>query len=230
MTPVLQLTGIRKSYQSLRPLRLDSLILAHGERVAISGVDAGAAQVLVNLVTGASLPDEGEVLVLGERTSAIAGGDEWLEWLDRFGILSPRGVFLEGATIEQNLAIPFGLEIDPVPPDVAQKVASLARECGILDLSGVSGEAPGEIRARMHLARAVALEPKLLVLEHPTADVPEGARRSFADDIVSVTEARRLTTLIITQDDEFAKRVAQRALRLEPATGALKPVKRGWFR
>ena len=72
--------------------------------MAVSGFDAGAAEVLVNLVTGASLPDEGEVRVLGQLTADIAGGDEWLASLDRFGIVSPRGVLLEGATIEQNLA------------------------------------------------------------------------------------------------------------------------------
>jgi hypothetical protein len=45
-----------------------------------------------------------------------------------------------------------------------------------------------------------------------------------------VADARTFATLVITTDDEFAKRAAHRALRLEPATGALKPIKRGWFR
>ena len=45
-----------------------------------------------------------------------------------------------------------------------------------------------------------------------------------------MTNSRQLATLVITNDDEFAKRAAHRALRLEPATGALKPIKKGWFR
>jgi ABC-type transporter Mla maintaining outer membrane lipid asymmetry ATPase subunit MlaF len=241
VTPVLQLNGIHKRYQGLRPLRLQELTIAEGERVAVSGFDAGAAEVLVNLVTGASLPDQGEVRVLGQLTADIAGGDEWLASLDRFGIVSPRGVLLEAATVEQNLAMPLTLQIDPVPPDVAVRVAALARECGIEGevgagndqpgwLKHVTGEAPAHIRARMHLARAVALAPALLVLEHPGADLPADARGAFADRIASVTDARAIATLVITTDDEFAKRAAHRALRLEPATGALKPIKRGWFR
>ena len=107
MTPVLQITGVEKRYQSLRPLRIQELTIAAAERVAVSGFDAGAAEVLVNLVTGASLPDRGEVRVLGHRTADIVGGDEWLASLDRFGIVSPRGVLLEAATIEQNLAMPL---------------------------------------------------------------------------------------------------------------------------
>jgi ABC-type lipoprotein export system ATPase subunit len=227
---VVEITALQKSYQSLRPLRLQALTISERERVALTGLDAGAAEVLVNLVTAASLPDQGEVSVLGRRTAEITSSDEWLVSLDRFGIVSPRGVLLEPSTVEQNLAMPFGLRIDPVPPDVAEKVARLARECGIADVTAVAGTVGPEIRVRVHLARAIALEPALLILEHPTADVPEAARRSLADDVAAMAEARGLAALVITQDADFALRVAHRALRLEPATGALKPVKRGWFR
>ncbi len=131
VTPVLQISGVHKRYQSLRPLRVQELTIAAGERVAVSGFDAGAAEVLVNLVTGASLPDEGEVRVLGQSTADIAGGDEWLASLDRFGIVSPRGVLLEGATLEQNLAMPLTLQIDPVPPDDRGARRGAGAECGI---------------------------------------------------------------------------------------------------
>ena len=238
MTPVLHISGVHKRYQSLRPLRVQELTLGPGERVAVSGFDAGAAEVLVNLVTGASVPDEGEVRVLGQRTADIAGGDEWLASLDRFGIVSPRGVLLEGATLEQNLAMPMTLQIDPVPPAIAQKVVELARQCGIVAgeadvrvaLQAVTGQAAAEIRARVHFARAIALEPALLILEHPGAELTADERRAFAETIAEVTNGKQVATLVITNDDEFAKRAAHRALRLEPATGALKPIKKGWFR
>lgn len=230
--PVLHIVGVEKNYHSLRPLRVQDLTIAPGERVALSGIDAGAGEVLVNLVTGASLPDRGDVRVLGHRTGDITAGEEWLASLDRFGIMSPRAVLLEASTVEQNLAMPFTLEIDPVPPDMAATVATLARECGIGEewLHRVTGEVPPDVRARVHLARAIAHGPALLILEHPTATLTDAARLELVDRIVSVTEARRLATLVITQDDEVARRIANRALRLEPATGAVKPVKRGWFR
>ena len=238
MTPVLQISGVHRRYQSLRPLRVQELTIGPGERVAVSGFDAGAAEVLVNLVTGASVPDEGEVRVLGQRTADIAGGDEWLASLDRFGIVSPRGVLLEGATLEQNLAMPMTLQIDPVPPAIAEKVVEFARQCGIVtgdmdvraSLQVVTGEASASIRARVHFARAIALAPALLILEHPGAELTADERRAFADTIAEVTNSRQVATLVITNDDDFAKRAAHRALRLEPATGALKPIKKGWFR
>ena len=236
MTPVLQITGVQKRYQGLRPLRIQELTIAAAERVAVSGFDAGAAEVLVNLVTGASLPDQGEVRVLGQRTADIVGGDEWLASLDRFGIVSPRGVLVDPFTIQQNLAMPLTLEIEPVPPDIAARVVEMARECGILELTAGedglqrnTGEAAPAIRARVHLARAIALRPALLVLEHPGADLAADERLALAECIARVAEFGGVAALVITKDDDFAKRAAHRALRLEAATGALKPIKRGWF-
>src|SRR5215207_806252 len=129
--PILRLKGIRKQYSGLRPLRVQALSIDAGERVALSGLDAGAAEVFVNLVTGASVPDEGTVEVCGRATHSIADGEEWLSWLDRFGIVSPRAVLLDGASLEQNLAMPLTLQIEPIGPDTASRVAELADEVGI---------------------------------------------------------------------------------------------------
>ena len=232
---VLEISGVTKAYAGLRPLRIRSLRMAAGERVAIVGLDAAAAEVLVNLVTGAGLPDAGVVRVLGQPTAEIPDGDAWLSTLDRFGIVSERAVMLEGATLAQNLAMPFTLEIEPVPPDVRERVEALARECGIAGeragwLDRPAGEAPPEVRLRGHLARGVALEPSLLLLEHPTASIPEPARAALADDIVRVTDARRLAALVMTQDQPFAARVAHRTLTLNGATGELAPLRtRRWL-
>jgi ABC-type sulfate/molybdate transport systems ATPase subunit len=232
--PVLSITGVEKRYAGLRPLRIESLAVSPGERVALLGIDQGAAEVLVNLVTGAGVPDRGSVHVLGRATSDIQDGDEWLASLDAFGIVSERAVLLEGATLAQNLAMPFTLQIDPVPPAIAGQVRELAAACGLggddAALARLAGDVPPDVRARAHLARAVALAPTLLVLEHPTALVPEAGRMALADDVARVCDARGLSALVITQDQAFAQRVAHRTLRLQPGTGQLTPVRRGWFR
>ena len=230
--PVLEITNAVKKYHALRPLRVRQLSVQRGERVAIAGLDAGAAELLVNLVTGASVPDEGEIRVMGQSTAAIAGADEWLASLDRFGIVSERAVMLEGSTLEQNLAMPFTLEIDPIPADVRARVEALAAECGIDPpwLEQPAAQVPAEVRGRAHLARAVALGPSLLLVEHPTARIAERARTAFARDVARVSEARRLTALILTQDQEFASVAAHRTLTLNPATGELTALRRRWWR
>jgi phospholipid/cholesterol/gamma-HCH transport system ATP-binding protein len=230
--PALDIRAVTKSYGALRPLRVSSLTIASGERVSIGGIDAGTAEVLVNLVTGASVPDAGDVRVFGRRTTDIADGDQWLDSLERFGIVSPRGVLLEGATLQQNLAMPFTLTIDPVPPDVAEQVRSVSSQCGIDPdrwLGVTAGELPAHIRVRAHLARALALNPDFVVIEHPTADVEPAARPGLAADLSRACAERGVTMLVLTNDDEFAKAVAPRNLKLHGATGELKRVGRGWL-
>ena len=233
MTLALEVSGVRKNYAGLRPLRMNDLQVAPGERVAISGLDAAAAELFINLVTGGALPDEGTIRVFGQPTSEIVDGDAWIVSLERFGIVSPRAVLLEEATVEQNLAMPFTLQIDPVPADVAERIRGLATEAGITpeQLRVQAATLQGAARARIHLARAAALGPTLLVLEHPTADVPENERRAFAADAARVAEARQLAAVAVTMDLEFAEVFAHRPLALDAATGALKPwkKKRGWF-
>jgi ABC-type transporter Mla maintaining outer membrane lipid asymmetry ATPase subunit MlaF len=230
--PALELAGVTKRYAALRPLRIASLVVAPGERVAVSGIDAAAAELLVNLVTGASLPDEGDVRIFGRRTADIPDGDEWLSSLDRFGIVSERGVLLEGSTVMQNLALPFTLEIDPIPEPTVRQVTTLAGECGIAAewLDQQAGEVPPAVRARIHLSRALALGPELLVLEHPTAAIPQPERAPFGAVVARVCEARRLTALAITFDTAFAAAAAHRTLTLQPATGQLVAARRSWWR
>lgn len=231
--PVIRIEALQKHYGALRPLRLQKLTIDAGERVALGGLDRPASEILVNLVTGATLPDEGSVHTFDRSTADIKDGDAWLASLDRFGIVSPRAVLLEGSTLQQNLALPFTLELDPVPPHHAAQVAALAAECGIDlgQLPRIAGELTAPIRVRTHLARALALNPQMLLIEHPTVDVDGVELEALARDFAAAIGGRASAALIMTQDVEFAARVAHRSLTLQPATGALLPwkAKRGWF-
>jgi predicted ABC-type transport system involved in lysophospholipase L1 biosynthesis ATPase subunit len=229
--PALELTGIVKDYRGLRPLRIASLSISRGERLALSGLDRPAAEALINLLTGAALPDEGEVRIFGRPTSSIANGDDWLASLDRFGIVTDRAVLLEGSTIAQNLALPFTLALDELAPDVRVKVETLARDVGLEPsaLEKRPAESAPDVSVRVHLARAIALGPAILLLEHPTASVPADAVAALADDVGRVARVRGLTTVAVTEDAAFARRMADRHLRVTGATGEVAPVRRFYF-
>jgi ABC-type transporter Mla maintaining outer membrane lipid asymmetry ATPase subunit MlaF len=231
-SPILEMRGVSKNYSGLRPLRIAELTVAAGERVTVGGIEAGAGELLVNLVTGASVPDSGEVRVFGQRTADIPDGDAWLDLLERFGIVSPRAVLLEGSTLLQNLAMPFTLEIEPVPAPIAQRVAELAGQCGLDParwLGARAGDLPADMRVLAHLARALALNPEFIVVEHPTADVAPAAREALARAVARACDGRPVAVLVLTNDEVFAKAVAPRNLKLDGATGQLKPLKKGWF-
>jgi len=221
--PIITVRGVTKHYGGLRPLRLASLTVAPGARLAITGIDAPAAEILVNLLTGATLPDEGEVCLFGRATAAVSDAGDWLATLDRIGMVSPRAMLIDELTLEQGIAMAFTLSLDPVPGAVARDVARLAGEAGLgpSDLPTRIADAPPLAKARCRLARALATSPAVLVLEHANALVPDDAA-GFGRDIAAVARARGMAVLALTADTSFAKAVADTAFALDAATGQLK--------
>jgi len=232
VTAVLELDGVSKDYRALRPLRIQRLSIAPGESVAVLGLDRMAAEVLVNLVTGAALPDAGVIRAFGRATSAIADADDWLATVDRFGIVSERAVLLEELSVVQNLAMPFSLEIEPPPDDVRQRAVALAGEVGLESAAErrvADLDAAGRLRVRV--GRALALDPALLLLEHASAGLPDGEAREAGRTIRAVAARRSAAVLAMAADEGFGRAVADRVLTLEPASGRLRePGFGSWFR
>jgi putative ABC transport system ATP-binding protein len=231
MPPALELASIRKQYQGLRPLRIRHLTVSEREVVALGGLDPAAAEVLTNLLTGATLPDEGSVRVLGEDTAAIADPDAWLASLDRFGIVSDRVTLVDGFTVCQNIAIALTLDLDPLTDEVAAHVAALAAEVGLEShaLGLAVGLASPSVRFRARIARAIATSPRILLAEHPTASIPRADVPAVASDFFRLARSRALTALITSADQDFIA-ASDRQLVLDPATGGFKSRGgRPWF-
>jgi predicted ABC-type transport system involved in lysophospholipase L1 biosynthesis ATPase subunit len=222
--PVLELAGIAKNYHGLRPLRLQRLAVHAGDRVALLGFDRTAAEVFVNLVIGASLPDAGSVTLFGRMTADIADSAEWLGLVDRVGMVSDRAVLLEPLSVVQNLALPFTLDIEPPPADVRQRAAGLAAAVGLdaaaWDRPVADLDAAGHVRVR--LGRALALDPAVLLVEHVSAGLDRAAARALAADIRRVAIERGTALVALTADEPFATAVAARVLRLDAASGRLR--------
>lgn len=223
--PLLAVSGLVKDYQALRPLRIRSLTLAAGDIVAVSGLDAVAAQTFVHLVTGATLPDAGEIALFGQDTRGITDGEAWLKSLDGVGMVTSRGIVVEMFTVLQNIALSYTLEVDPIDPEVLPKAAALAREAGLADeiFETPVGRTRPDTHMRIHLARALALGPRLLMAEHPSASLPREAVSAFGADLARLARSRGLALLALTADDELAKAIGGQRLELVAATGELRP-------
>jgi ABC-type transporter Mla maintaining outer membrane lipid asymmetry ATPase subunit MlaF len=228
---VVELRRVSKDYRSLRPLRVEQLTLRRGRSIALLGFDEAMAAVLTDLITGATVPDTGDVIVFGTPTAAISDGDAWLKLLDRLGLLSERSVLVDRFTAEQNLMLPITLDLEGAPEELRQRVRGLAAEVGLGadELQRPPGALPPLSRQRVRLARALALEPEVLLAEHPNAPLSADEAPVFAADLSRVIAARRLSSIVVTADPTFAAAVADEILTLQPATGVLKAVP-GWRR
>ena len=229
---LVRLRGVSKDYRSLRPLRIAELDLPAGRSIALLGLDQMMAEVFLDLITGAILPDSGEVFAFGKPTSSIGDPEAWLTTLDQFGLFTDRAVLVEQFTVEQNLALPLSVAVEDMSPDVRGRVAELAAEVGLAsELRRQAGVlAPGQ-RARIRLGRALALAPSVLVAEHPNATLSSEDASVLATDVSRIVAARGIASIVLTADHAFARAVAREVLVLEPATGALKPASswRRWF-
>ena len=228
---VLEFAGVSKNYGGLRPLRIAELRVPAGDRVAILGFDQPTAEVFVNLATGATLPEAGDVSIFGLPTRKIEDSADWLATVDRFGIVSERAVLLDALTVIQNLAMPFTLEIEPPPDAVRLRAEALAREVGLAEASWnrpVAELAPvGWLRVRF--GRAIALDPAILLLEHASARRAREDVAAVGAQLRAVATGRGIALVALAADATFATAVAERVVTLEPATGRLKPQRRGWF-
>jgi ABC-type lipoprotein export system ATPase subunit len=231
---LIEMSGVTKDYRGLRPLRVQRLELHEGESIALLGFDASMAEVLVNLITAAQLPDEGEVRVFGRSTRSITSVDEWVTELDRFGLISTRAVLVDQFTAEQNLALPLTLEIDNLPVGVRNEVSELATEVGLSpeELAVRTAALTPTAQLRLRIGRALALGPRVLLAEHPNAVLPDEDSSGFAADLARITQQRGMAALVMTADPTFARVAASRVLELQPATGALLEKRFGlrrWF-
>jgi predicted ABC-type transport system involved in lysophospholipase L1 biosynthesis ATPase subunit len=230
--PLIELRDVEKAYQALRPLRIARFSVARGQQYALSGFDAGAAEAFVHLVTGAMLPDRGDVRVAGRSTRDIATDVEWLSSLDKFGIVTERAVLVEPLSAEANLALPLTLAVEPLVESVRTVVHQLADEVGLPRerLAERAGSLTTSERIRLHLARALAPRPDLLLLEHATARLDSDASRAFGQTLRDVSTSRGLAWLALTADEAFAQAAGGIRLHLDAATGRLAPAGGFWRR
>jgi ABC-type transporter Mla maintaining outer membrane lipid asymmetry ATPase subunit MlaF len=228
---LLRLDAVVKAYGGLRPLRLQQLEIRAGEQVGLTGFDQTTAEDFANLVTGATLPEEGTVTVFNRSTADIVDSDDWLATVDRFGIISERVVLLDQFTPLQNIAMSLTLDVEPLEDTVRVEAERIAGEAGLnpaqwrLPIAGTTAA----IRHRVRLARALAGSPAVLLVEHPTAGLEPHEIAPFADDLRRVARARALAVVVLAAATAHVSPFARRVLTLNGATGELSERSKGFL-
>lgn len=222
---LLEIRGLVKAHQALRPLRLRDFTVEAGRMVSLTGMDAAAAEMLVHLVTGAALPDEGEVVLFGTSTREIPDAEAWLRALDGLSLVSHRAVLVDALSVLQNVAMPLTLDLEPIDAAFRPAVEALAREAGIAESVWTLplGQADPETTLRVRLARAVAPSPRLVIAEHPSAGLPRRAVARAARDLARVMQARGAALVTLTADAEWAAYTGGEQVDFVPGTGELRP-------
>lgn len=204
-TPHLELRNIYKTYDGqTRALAGVDLTIATGEIVSLLGPSGCGKSTLLRIIAGLELPDQGEVLLDGASLRGVPVHRR------HFGLMFQDFALFPHLSVAANIA--FGLRMAGQPgAAVARRVAAM------LDLVNLEGygdrsifELSGGERQRVALARSLAPEPALLMLDEPLGSLDRGLREELLEELRSILRATGVTAVYVTHDQDEALALSDR--------------------
>jgi NitT/TauT family transport system ATP-binding protein len=195
MAPKLAISGLGKSFADLQVLLGIDLAVERGEFIALVGPSGCGKTTFLRIVAGLERATAGEVLLDGR---AVRGPGT-----DR-GFVFQQDALYPWRSVLRNVC--FGLELQGVP-----KAQARARAQGMIELVGLSGfeshyphELSGGMRQRVNLARALAIEPAILLMDEPFAALDALTRETMQHELLRIAAAAATTVIFITHQIEEA--------------------------
>ena len=215
--PLLTLRGVSKSFGEgaarTEVLSDIDLSLAEGEFLAIVGFSGSGKSTLINLIAGLARPDTGEIL-LGGAPVAGPGPDR--------GVVFQGYALLPWLTVLQNVQ----LAVDAVCPKLSKRERQ-ARAVHFVEMVGLGAahwkyprELSGGMRQRVSVARGLAMDPRVLLLDEPLSALDALTRATLQSEIERIWAADRKTVVLITNDVDEAILLADRIIPLRPGPRA----------
>jgi sulfate/thiosulfate transport system ATP-binding protein len=181
-----------------------SVAIAGGSLTALLGPSGSGKSTLLRVIAGLEEPDEGNVLILGEHATGLPPQKRGV------GFVFQHYAAFKHLTVRENVA--FGLRIRKRPKaEIRERVDELLE---LVQLNGLAERYPGQLsggqRQRMALARALAVEPKVLLLDEPFGALDARVRKELRAWLRRLHEDVHVTTVLVTHDQEEAMDVADR--------------------
>lgn len=213
---IVEVEGIGKTYAGgVEALKNVNLAFPRGKLSTLLGPSGCGKTTLLKIIAGLIPHNAGELRVNGEK---IAGpGPERAFVFQDFALMP-------WATVLRNVA--FGLELRGVPR--AQREATARRYIAEVGLSGFEASHPnqlsGGMRQRVGLARALAVDADIILMDEPFSSVDEQTRRKFQEDLLDLLRHRRKTVIFVTHSIEEAAYLSDQIALLSPRPGTVSKI------
>ncbi|HVX86641.1 MAG TPA: ABC transporter ATP-binding protein [Phycisphaerae bacterium] len=210
----LRLVDVHKSFGSLVVLNGLNLDIRERESIVILGPSGTGKSVLLKHLVGLLKPDRGEVYFRDTRIDTLP--ERQLEPIrEHFGFLFQMGALFDSMSVFENVAFPMREHRNYPERDIRDRVA---QKLAMVGLDGTQGKMPGELsggmKKRVALARAIALDPDVVLYDEPTTGLDPIRADIINELILKLNEELHVTSVVVTHDMASAFKVGDRLVML----------------
>ena len=225
MTAIVEVNDVWKRFDSLEVLQGLSFEAFKAETLVVMGGSGSGKTVLLRHIAGLIQPDQGQIKVFGQNIEVLSE-EELLPFRRRMGFVFQGAALFDSLTIHENVAYPLRehmrLSEDEIQGRVVEALARVGLREDVLPL--LPSELSGGMRKRVGIARALMLEPEMMLYDEPTAGL-DPTNAHLVSDLISEVQARVCdTSIVVTHDLELTRAVATRvAVLIDGRFAALGP-------
>lgn len=199
-----------KSFGQQKVLDGIDLSVDHGKTIGVLGRSGTGKSVLLKLLVGLQQPDSGSIRIHGQEIAGLAM-EELNQVRKRIGFLFQEAALYDSLTVKENVAFPLNRHTKLAAADQDKKVRELLEHVGMeRDIEKMPSELSGGMQRRVGLARALALDPDILLFDEPTAGLDPITSAEIGKLILRLKEERSLTAIVVTHDIPGVKIYADR--------------------
>jgi len=202
----LQVRGLRKSFNGQEVLKGIDLTVQPGEIFVIMGPSGSGKSVLLKHLIGLEPPDAGEILINGESIQSPEIANKY-----RLAMVFQSGALLNSLTVGENVGLYLSEHQLKPPEEIAGIVSKILEDVG---LKGTEDKMPSELsggmKKRAAIARALVIEPQLILYDEPTSELDPLSSVVIGEEILNLKERIQVTSLVVSHDRDLAFGVADR--------------------
>ena len=215
--PLVRLQRLSVDFGRQRVLRDISLDIRRGETVAVIGESGCGKTVLLKTIIGLLHPTRGKVFFDGQDLAALTEKKLTAQRI-RFGFLFQQAALFDSMTVAQNVAFPLRQHTAKREAEIQQVCLARLSEVGLpQDVLGKKpAELSGGMRKRVGLARALVMEPEIVLYDEPTTGLDPIMSDVINELIIATRRQHPVTGVVVTHDMRTARKVANRVVMLYP--------------